>query len=87
MILVWRACSVVQGLSVDAEDWWDLMPALWEMTLEWTDEFITHAQHELMALVKDWKYDYGIDDKACTAMLAWMILKLNPEADIDANRL
>jgi len=57
------------------------------MTLEWTDEFITHAQHELTALVKDWKYDYGIDDQACIAMLAWMILKLNPGADIDANRL
>jgi len=57
------------------------------MTLEWTDEFITHAQQELTALVKDWKYDYGIDDQACIAMLAWMILKLNPGADIDANRL
>ena len=64
-----------------------MVPTLGEMTLEWTDEFISHAQQELTALVKDWKYDYGIDDQACIAMLAWMILKLNPGADIDANRL
>ena len=31
---------------------------------EWTDEFITNAQHELVGMVKDWKYDYGADDKA-----------------------
>ena len=51
--------------------------------MEWTDEFITHAQHELTAMVNDWKYDYGADDRACVAMLLWMVLKLNPEADID----
>ena len=54
---------------------------------EWTDEFITNAQHELVNMVKDWKYDYGADDKACSAMLLWMILKLNPEAEIDAKML
>ena len=45
---------------------------------EWTDEFITNAQHELVALVKDWKYDYGTDDRDCAAMLLWMVLKLYP---------
>ena len=45
---------------------------------EWTYEFITDAQQELVGMVKDWKYDYGADDKACSAMLLWMILKLNP---------
>ena len=51
--------------------------------MEWTDEFITSAQHELTAMVNDWQYDYGADDRACVAMLLWMVLKLNPEADID----
>ncbi len=51
---------------------------------EWTDEFITQAQQELVSMVKDWKYDYGADDKACSAMLLWMVLKLNPNAEIDA---
>ena len=50
--------------------------------MEWTDEFITHAQHELKAMVNDRKYDYWADDRACVAMLLWMALKLNPEADI-----
>ena len=50
---------------------------------EWTDEFITDAQQELVGMVKDWKYDYGADDKACAAMLLWMVLKLNPKAEID----
>ena len=50
---------------------------------EWTDEFITDAQQELVGIVKDWKYDYGADDKACSAMLLWMVLKLNPRAEID----
>ncbi len=53
------------------------------VTMEWTDEFITNAQHELTAMVKDWKYDYGADDKACVAMLSWMILRLKPDAKID----
>ncbi len=54
---------------------------------EWTDEFIINAQHELSGMVKDWKYDYGADDKACSAMLLWMVLKLNPEAKINATML
>ena len=54
---------------------------------EWTDEFITNAQHELVNMVKDWKYDYGADDKACSAMLLWMVLKLNPGTEIDAKML
>ena len=54
---------------------------------EWTDAFITNAQHELVGMIKDWKYDYGADDKACSAMLLWMVLKLNPKADIDATLL
>ena len=53
------------------------------VNMEWTDEFITNAQHELTAMVKDWKYDYGADDKACVAMLSWMILRLKPDARID----
>jgi hypothetical protein len=54
---------------------------------EWTDEFITNAQQELVGMVKDWKYDYGADDKACSAMLLWMVLKLNPQAEIDSTML
>ena len=50
---------------------------------EWTDEFITDAQQELVGMVKDWKYDYGADDTTCSAMLLWMVLKLNPKAEID----
>ena len=34
-------------------------------------------------IVEDWKYDYGADDRACVAMLLWMVLKLKPKADID----
>ena len=49
---------------------------------EWTDEFITTAQQELDGMVDDWQYDYGADNKACTAMLLWMVLKLNPTANI-----
>ena len=52
---------------------------------EWTDEFITSAQQELTGMVEDWKYDYGADDRACVAMLLWMVLKLNPKANIDPN--
>ena len=54
---------------------------------EWTDEFITDAQQELVGMVNDWKYDYGADDKACSAMLLWMVLKLNPKAEIDPKLL
>ena len=54
---------------------------------EWTDEFITDAQQELVGMVKDWKYDYGADDKACSAMLLWMVLRLNPKAEIDPKML
>ena len=54
---------------------------------EWTDEFITDAQQELVGMVKDWKYDYCADDKACSAMLLWMVLKLNPKAEIDPKML
>ena len=52
-----------------------------------TDEFITDAQQELVGMVKDWKYDYGADDKACSAMLLWMVLKLNPKVEIDPKML
>ena len=57
------------------------------MMQEWTDEFIDHAQSELIGMIDDWKYDYGIDDRACSAMLLWMILRLNPDADIDSHCL
>ena len=43
---------------------------------EWTDEFIRHAQQELVAMVKDWQYDYGPSDEECAAMLMWMVLRL-----------
>ena len=49
--------------------WVEAMPAK-VVNMEWTDEFITNAQQELTAMVKDWQYDYGADDKACAAMLS-----------------
>ena len=54
------------------------------MVQEWNDEFIAQAQHELMAMLADWKYDYGVSDRDCSAMLLWMLIKLNPNAEIDA---
>ena len=47
---------------------------------EWTDEFITRAQHELISTVDDWKYEYGMCDWACSAMLFLIILRFNPAA-------
>ena len=29
---------------------------------EWTGAFISSAQQELAAMVKDWQYDYGASD-------------------------
>ena len=57
------------------------------MVQEWNDEFITQAQHELKGMVDDWKYDYGVSDRDCSAMLLWMLIKLNPDAKIDAGLL
>ena len=57
------------------------------MVQEWNDEFITQAQHELKGMVSDWKYDYGVSDQDCSAMLLWMLIKLNHEARIDADLL
>ena len=57
------------------------------MVQEWNDEFITQAQHELKGMVADWKYDYGVSDRECSAMLRWMLIKLNPDAEIDAGLL
>lgn len=54
---------------------------------EWNDEFITQAQVELKEIVADWKYDYGVSDRDCSAMLLWMLIKLNPDAKIDAGLL
>ena len=54
---------------------------------EWNDEFITQAQEELKGMVADWKYDYGVSDRDCSAMLLWMLIKLNPETKIDAGLL
>ena len=54
---------------------------------EWNDEFITQAQHELKGMVSDWKYDYGVSDRECSAMLLWMLIKLNPDAKIGAGFL
>ena len=60
-----------------------LSPSTREVTIEWTDGFITSAQHELTSTVNDWKYDYGAEKRACVELLLWMVLRLNPEADID----
>ncbi len=76
-----KAISVLLGVCKTMEH---LTPFAMQ---EWTDEFITNSQHELIGMVKDWKYDYGADNKACSAMLLWMVLKLNPEAEIDATLL
>ena len=57
------------------------------MVQEWNDEFITQAQLELKGIVGDWKYDYGVSDRECSAMLLWMLIKLNPDAEIDAGLL
>ena len=51
---------------------------------EWNDEFIARAQHGLMGMVADWKYDYGVSDRDCSAIMLWMLIKLNPNAEIDA---
>mgnify|MGYP006216918517 FL=1 len=40
-----------------------------------------------MGMVADWKYDYGVSDRDCSAMLLWMLIKLNPNAEIDAGLL
>ena len=57
------------------------------MVQEWNDEFITRAQHELREILADWKYDYGVSDRDCSAMLLWMLIRLNPDAKIDAGLL
>ena len=54
---------------------------------EWTDDFIRSAQQELMALVKDWQYDYGASDQECAAMLLWMVLRLKPDLNLDPQAL
>ena len=46
---------------------------------EWTGEFIEQSQRELKAMVCDWKYDFGADDRECSTMLLWMAIKLNPD--------
>ena len=33
----------------------------------------------------DWKYDYGVVNRDYSAMLLWTLIKLNPDAKIDAN--
>ena len=57
------------------------------MAQEWNDEFINQAQHELKAMIADWKYDYGVSDRDCSALLLWMLIKLNPDAKLDADLL
>ena len=49
---------------------------------EWTDEFISHAQQELVTMVTDWQYDYGPSDEECAAMLLWMVLRLKPDLNL-----
>ena len=38
-------------------------------------------------MVKDWKYEYGADDRECSVTLLWMVQKLNPTARIDPEML
>jgi len=47
---------------------------------EWTDEFISHAQQELVTMVKDWQYDYGSSDGECAAMLTRMVMRLQSDS-------
>ena len=54
---------------------------------EWTDDFIRNAQKELMAMVKDWQYDYGASDEQCVAMLLWKVLRLMPDLKLDLDAL
>ena len=60
---------------------------LGELMEEWTDEFITAAQQELTAMVKDWQYDYGASDEECVAMLLWKVLRLKPDLKLDLDAL
>ena len=57
------------------------------MAQEWNEEFIAQAQHELKAMIADWKYDYGVTDRDCSAMLLWMLIRLNPDSKLDAGML
>ena len=54
---------------------------------EWNDEFIAQAQDELKAMVADWKYDFGVSDRDCSALLLWMLIRLNPDSKFDAGLL
>ena len=47
---------------------------------EWTDEFICHAQQGLVAMVKDWQYDFGPSDVESAAMLMWIVLRLQSDS-------
>ena len=54
---------------------------------EWTDEFIANAEQELFGMVEDCQYDYGTHNRACSAMLLWMVQKLSPVARLDLGML
>ena len=54
---------------------------------EWNDEFIAQAQHELMGMLADWKYDFGVSDRDFSTMLLWTLFKLNPNTEIIAGLL
>ena len=54
---------------------------------EWTDDFILNAQHQLVSMVEDCSYNYGADPHDCSAMLLWMLIRLNPDAGLDASVL
>ncbi len=47
---------------------------------EWTDEFICHAQQGLVAMVKDWQYDFGPSDVESAAMHIWSVLRLQSDS-------
>ena len=60
---------------------------LWIRDAIGSSDLITNAQVALVAMVKDWKYDYGADDRHCSAMLLGIALRLHPEANIDQSFL
>ena len=53
----------------------------------WTDAYITNVKQELEGMIKEWKYEYGVDDRECSVTLLWMVQKLNPTARIDPEML
>ena len=47
---------------------------------EWSGDFIRHAQHELVAMVKELQYDYGSSDEEPAAILIWIVMRLQSDS-------